>query len=99
MTRTISRTSVACASAHQVSSDFVDGEVILLDVQEGTYYGLNPVGATIWRMIQTPTSVGEIIDALLETYDVSESRCVEEVSTLLRNLVERNLVEITDGTD
>lgn len=93
----ISKQSVVAATDHQVSSDFLDGEVILLDVHDGTYYGLNPVGARIWSMVQTPMQVADIIEALLGEYDVTEERCFQEVSALLGELAARNLVTIQDG--
>ncbi len=99
MTNPISRRSVVCVTNRQVSSDFPDGQVVLMDVHEGTYYGLNRMGARIWEMIQSPRSVGDIVDTLLESYEVAEGRCLEEVSALLSDLASRSLVEITNGPD
>ena len=97
MTFPITRSSVVRAADRQVSSDFPDEQVVLLDVHEGTYYGLNAVGARVWKMIQSPRAVGDIVDALLASYEIGEERCLEEVSSLLNDLASRRLVEIENG--
>jgi len=82
-----------------VSSDFLEDEIVVLDVHEGAYYLLNPVGARIWSMIQTPKTVAELIDTLLEEYEVTPERCASEVMDLLRDLAGRKLIEVTHETD
>ena len=73
-------------------------EVVVLDVHRGTYYGLDPIGARVWKMIQTPTTVGEVVGALVEEYEVTEERCFEGVRKLIERLLEHELVVIRDGS-
>lgn len=95
----ISRESVVVVTERQVSSNLLDDEIVTLDVQEGAYYLLNPVSARIWSMIQTPKVVDEIIDTLLEEYEVTPERCSSEVLDLLRDLAARKLIEVRDAAD
>lgn len=87
--------TVVIAADHQTSAE-VDGESVILDLQEGVYYGLNPVGARIWAEIQEPTSVEKITDAITAEYDVESDQCREDVISLLRDLAENDLVEIKE---
>ncbi len=96
MDNKISRNSVVVVAQRQVSSELLDDEVVVLDVQEGAYFVLNPVGARIWSLIQEPKTVGALIDALLEEYDVEEDRCAREVTDLLQDLARRKLIDIRD---
>ncbi len=91
----ISSESIVVAAPSQVSSDLQD-ESVILDMQSGTYYGLNEVGASIWAMIQEPQPVAKIQAAILAEYEVEAEQCAQDVITLLNQLVERGLVRIKD---
>jgi hypothetical protein len=81
------------ASGEQMSSA-VEDEVVILQLHEGAYYGLDPVGARVWGLIQEPRTVGEICDTLVREYEVGRERCEADVLALLGELRERDLVEV-----
>ncbi len=83
------------ASSDQVSCDLA-GEAAILDLQNGIYYGLDPVGARIWELIQNPCDSTEIVSQLLDEYDVEADQCQNDVLTLLNQLSERGLLEVCD---
>jgi len=72
----------------------VDGESVLLDLEEGIYYGLNHTGAQVWSEIQEPAEVQEITAAIADEYDVDSEACFEDVISLLRDLKENDLIKI-----
>ena len=80
-----------------VASSEVDGEITLLDPRSGLYFGLEDVGAEVWRLLAEPRSVAELCDALLAEYDVSQGECEADVSGLLGELVARGLVEVVSA--
>lgn len=41
----------------------VDQEIVALDVEKGVYYGLNPVGSRIWRLLINPIRIADICTA------------------------------------
>jgi Coenzyme PQQ synthesis protein D (PqqD) len=88
----VSGSSTVVAAKDQVSSD-LGGEVAILDLKAGVYYGLDAVGARIWSLIQEPRTVNEIRDILLEEYDVEPERCERDLLALLRRLADEGLVE------
>ena len=90
---TLSESTVVVMADHLTSVQ-VDGERVLLDLEEGIYYGLNPVGARIWEEIQEPTSVEKITAAITAEYDVGSEKCLEDVISLLQDLEENGLIEI-----
>jgi hypothetical protein len=84
------------ASKEQASADLGD-EAAILSLKDGVYYGLDPVGARIWKLIQTPRTVREVRDALLEEYDVDVSRCEADLIGLLQQLAKNDLIEIVNN--
>jgi hypothetical protein len=83
--------------ANDVLSSELGSEYVLLNLQDGTYYGLDDVGGDVWKLLQTPVTIAEICDAIVTEYDVDAERCRRDVLTLLRDLAKRGLVEIREG--
>lgn len=96
MKRTVSRHSTVVATSDQVSSD-LKGEVAILDLKAGVYYGLDEVGARIWHLIQEPRTVDQIRDTLLQEYEVEPDRCERDVLALLQRLSDEGLLEVEDA--
>ena|SRR5438874_13548728 len=93
--RALSSSSVVVAAKEQISSDLA-GEIVILDLKSGKYYGLNTVGASIWNLLQKPTSIGDIRATLLEEYEVETDRFESDLLALLRQLADEGLVEFTN---
>jgi coenzyme PQQ synthesis protein D (PqqD) len=65
----------------------IDGEAVMLSIENGKYYGLDPVGTNIWNLASEPRSIEQICAALLDRYDVDAETCRKEVTELLEVLV------------
>ena len=94
----IAKTSTVVAAKDQVSCDLA-GEAVILDMKSGIYYGLNPVGARVWSLIQEPRTVSAVLDMLLEQYDVETNRCEGDLFALLQDLATKNLIVIDARTN
>lgn len=97
MPSTLNESCVVVQSPAQVSSDLV-GEVVILNLASGVYYGLDEVGARIWSLIQEPKTLGEVRDTILSEYDVDAARCEADIRALLENLAAEGLIEIRSET-
>ncbi len=89
----ISHDSVVVVSSDSISSDLAD-EAAILNLKSGQYYGLDAVGASIWRLIQEPHTVAQIEAALLLEYDVEASHCAVDVLALVEVLADEGLVDV-----
>jgi len=71
-------------------------EMVLLNLHTGVYFGLNAVGARMWQLIQAHqnTPLNEVLDALVDEYDVPSDRCAGDLLTLVARLEENRLLEI-----
>ncbi|MDQ3605461.1 MAG: PqqD family peptide modification chaperone [Gemmatimonadota bacterium] len=73
------------------------GETVILNLADSTYYGLDPVGTRVWDLVQEPKTVREVVDTLLQEYEVERDRCEQDILALLGELVFHSLIEIRDG--
>lgn len=74
----------------------IDGELVALDVEKGDCFGMDRVGASIWKIADSPRTVGEIADQLVETHDVERSRCLADILPFVGELVEAGLLRRVD---
>lgn len=94
---TISDRSVVVVTKDQVSCD-LGGEAAILNMKNGVYYGLNPVGARIWNLMQEPRRVAQIQTEITNEYEVEPERCARDLVNLLEKLHAEGLIEIRDGS-
>jgi len=76
----------------------VDGEIVALNPDMSTCYGLNKVGSRVWQLIAEPTRVADICTSLVREYDVDQSTCERQVLKLLEELCGEDLIEAVAAT-
>jgi ornithine carbamoyltransferase len=84
---------IVVASANQASCS-VGGETIIVDLSGGQYFGADAVTAKVWQIIQQPTEVAQIRDAIVAEYDVEPARCEADLLRLLDSMLQAGLVEV-----
>ncbi len=80
-------------SSNQVSCDLA-GEVAILNLENGVYYGLDAVGARIWTLLQEPVTFAQIREAMLLEFDVDADVLETDLRQLLSDLVKQGLIDI-----
>ncbi|NLX08713.1 MAG: PqqD family protein [Chloroflexi bacterium] len=88
--------SIIVAVKDQIFSE-LDDEIVILNLQQGMYYGLNAVGSRVWKLIQEPQTVDAIRDTLLQEYDVAPEICEYDLFELLHDLADKRLIEVQDA--
>lgn len=69
-------------------------ETVLMDTVSGDYMGLNPVGTTIWGLLQEPHTISSLVLELLSRYEVTEEQCRQEVEPFLQELDKRKMLSV-----
>jgi len=93
MASSLSARSIVVASRDQVSCPLGD-ELAILNLTNTVYYGLDPVGSRVWHLLQKPTSVGELRDALVNEYDVEAERLESDLLELLEKMCAEGLIQV-----
>lgn len=80
--------------AETVFAQEVDGEMVLLDMESENYFGLDEVGTAIWQAMQEYGTLQEVLNALLEQYDVEAEVLENDLSSFVDKLLESGLIEV-----
>jgi len=72
----------------------IDGETIMMSIDNGKYYGLNTVASRIWELIKKEPLFEELINTLISEYNIDKKQCETETIDFLQNLLENKLIKI-----
>lgn len=93
MDESLRTSSVVVMAQEQVSCPLGE-ESAILNLKNSVYYGLDPVGARIWTLLQEPRSIGELRDVLIAEYEVEPAQCERDLLALLEKMRSEGLVEV-----
>jgi hypothetical protein len=72
----------------------VGGEVVLLDLASERYFGLDPVGARIWNLLDQGLSLQQVLETLSTEYDAPRERLQSDLLDLVTQLADAGLVTV-----
>ena len=67
-------------------------EVVLLQFATGEYFGLDSIGAEVWRAIERGESLGSTAARIAAGWDVDEIRAFRDIGAMVRDLQQHALV-------
>jgi Coenzyme PQQ synthesis protein D (PqqD) len=70
----------------------VDGDLVMMDVEIGTYISMNPTGKDIWDILETPQTAQQIVDKLLGMYNIERVACEQEVTRFIETMQSRKII-------
>lgn len=74
----------------------MDGEKVMLNIDNGNYYNLGELGGVIWELIRYPISVESLINELLSQYEVEETECEIHVMSFINKLYTEGLISVSN---
>lgn len=73
----------------------MDGEKVMLNIENGKYYNLGNLGGVIWEMLKEPISIDSLVLTLLSEYEVERELCEQQVYVFVENLYLEGLISAT----
>ena len=81
------------ALSENVVSREVSGELVLMDLESGMYFGLNLVGGRIWQMLDKQAQpLAAICDAIEEEFEAPRAAIESDVTSLAKDMMEQGLI-------
>jgi len=72
------------------------GEMVLLNLKSGVYYGLNETGTQMWSLLVELKDPGRVVDALEREYAADRAQLEGDLRALLGALRAKGLIELDD---
>ena len=71
----------------------MDGELVMMGLEQGEYFGLRDVGASIWTHLDEARSLDELCTLVATEYAVTADDCRSDVAAFLDVLLAKKLIE------
>lgn len=76
----------------QAIANSVGDEMVVLHLANGTYFGLDPVGAMLWEGLQKGDLPGRVCEQILERYDIDRATAENDLREFLNDLATGDLI-------
>lgn len=81
----------------QVSDDAVANpvgdETVILHLGNGNYFGLNPIGTSLWEGLKSGLLPKDVCDQILQEYDAERDVVEKDLEHFLTKLAEHDLIQ------
>lgn len=86
------------ADVAEIASKVIEGEAILINLKDGTYYSLDGAGCSIWQAVVAASTLDEIVSAVTRSFDVSAEAARHDALALLGRLAEEKMLLVSERT-
>ena len=77
-------------------TEVIDDEMVVLDLEDNVYFGLNAVGLVIWGGIDAGDTFAEIVESIVAEFEVDRETAEADARAFLGDLAERGLVQVEE---
>jgi hypothetical protein len=89
----ISKQSVIQQKQETIVSD-MDGDTVMMSIQNGKYYNLGSIGGIIWSKIIDPISINKVVEELTLEFEIEKNECEKQVISFIQSLYDEKLITI-----
>lgn len=72
----------------------MNGDIVMMSIERGLYFGISGVGTRIWELLEQPTRVEALAQAIQAEYDVDEATCQQDLLVFARELIQHGVVTV-----
>lgn len=70
----------------------IHDELMMLNVEQGSYYSLDPIAAEIWLILEQPSRVADLVERLQQRYAVTPEQCQADVLEFLGEMQKNGMI-------
>lgn len=75
-----------------LSTQEIDGELVILDKDNGQIHQLNSVASTIWKYIESGLDIQAISEQLIQSFEIDEATAKNDLDKILQQFKEQKLL-------
>ncbi|MEZ4614190.1 MAG: PqqD family protein [Caldilineaceae bacterium] len=94
----LSPSSMLTLNPAVVSTTLESGDAVLMHIETAKYFTLNSTGVRIWQLFEQTPSIQQVIDRVLDEYEVTPEQAQSSVLTLAQHFIDAELVAVNAET-
>jgi hypothetical protein len=81
------------ARAEGLVASEVNGEIVILNIDSGHFFQLNPTGSRIWTLLEAPMTIAELCEKASERFAVDAEECRRDITEFAERLLDKGLLQ------
>jgi len=90
--------SVVVRNEGLMSAD-VGQAVVILHMDQSSYFDTEGVGADLWRLLESPVRIRALLEEMQTRYSVAADDCARDVLAFLENALNEGLIKTEEAGD
>lgn len=86
-------------ASSQITSEIIDGEVMIINLKNGNYFNLNGSVVEIWTALQEGASRDRVLSRLSRRYAADKAALATSLDGLLKELQQEELIAPAEGNE
>lgn len=70
----------------------IGNEIVVMNMTNGNFVGLNTVAADIWTILENPVSKTILVEKLTRMYDVTPEECLQDTTDCMEQLLTQKMI-------
>lgn len=88
----MNKETIVCQS-REIDATNLNGETVMMNLDKGEYFGLNTIGSRIWNIVSEEITIKDIVNILLNEYEIDNDTCEKSVIDFLKELQTAELIK------
>ncbi len=73
----------------------MDGDLVMMSIESGNYFGVSGIGPFIWERIENPRSLGDLVAEVCGEFAVDAATARADLERFFARLAEHGMVEVS----
>jgi Coenzyme PQQ synthesis protein D (PqqD) len=83
-----------CRNADLLSVE-MDGDLVMMSIESGNYFGVSGIGPRIWELLESPRRFDALVESVVAEYEVDAETAASDLTTFLGKLEENGMIEVS----
>ena len=73
----------------------MDGDLVMMSIESGNYFGVSGIGPSIWNFLETPKQFDEVVNEIVENFEVEPELAAIDLHKFVAKLAENGMIEVS----
>ena len=90
----IGQQSSICRNPELLSVE-MDGDLVMMSIETGSYFGVSGIGPHIWQLLETPRNFADLVENVCAEFEVDSETASADLLGFLEKLSENGMIEVS----
>ena len=87
-------------NTREIAHKVLDGEAVLMNLSDGTYYSMNQSGTLVWQLLEAGYSGSDIVTLICRHWHRDDDTVRSDLNRFLQELQQQHLIQpVADSAD